>query len=374
MYVGSCEDRFSCEEIELVSREGTTVEAFENNFQQVLLIERYYRFDIEGRERERERERLFHWTVVDINSGWRESGGVSVTSQSQLWRDANAVQAPPTSSIETVNILQYVRRWSFAKVNTSVSINVMGAHAHGSFEVESPWSKLRRSLPASKVRQHVHNDKQRERERKERKQERETYGERVARKWKQRVWSRHCGTWIRVETELDSIVKSETMTRMLDSCGGPGIESTSAVDTELPHFQTVARTRSPNLPGEAGARLTKPRGFPLWFATLASHPQTLRASKRYSRSTFSRTIRSDWFVGRSHCTLRSTYVHDTRVYIVRAMYNVNNRRVTRLDIRGCLRLRSFSTIRLAIEFCQLIFHSSITRLFRYRLSVANFSK
>ena len=57
MYVGSCEDRFSCEEIELVSREGTTVEAFENNFQQVLLIERYYRFDIEGRERERERER-----------------------------------------------------------------------------------------------------------------------------------------------------------------------------------------------------------------------------------------------------------------------------------------------------------------------------
>ena len=175
MYVGSCEDRFSCEEIELVSREGTTVEAFENNFQQVLLIERYYRFDIEGRERERERERerLFHWTVVDINSGWRESGGVSVTSQSQLWRDANAVQAPPTSSIETVNILQYVRRWSFAKVNTSVSINVMGAHAHGSFEVESPWSKLRRSLPASKVRQHVHNDKQRERERERRESKKE---------------------------------------------------------------------------------------------------------------------------------------------------------------------------------------------------------
>ena len=261
----------------------------------MLLIERYYRFDIEERERERERERrrLFHWTVVDINSGWLESGGVSVTSQSQLWRDANAVQAPPTSSIETVNILQYVRRWSFAKVNTSVSINVMGAHAHGSFEVESPWSKLRRSLPTSKVCQHVHNDKQRERER-ERVREREkgekarkrkagsTYGERVARKWKQLVWSQHCGTWIRVETELDSIVKSETMTRMLDGCGGPGIESTSAVDTELPHFQTATRTRSPNLrekpaPGLTKARLTVFRtplaDSPFWFATLASYPR-----------------------------------------------------------------------------------------------------
>lgn len=52
---------------------------------------------------------------------------------------------------------------------------------------------------------------------------------------------------IRVETELDSIVKRETMARMLDSCSGSGIESTSAVDTKLPHFLTCARTRSPNL-------------------------------------------------------------------------------------------------------------------------------